>query len=591
MYDSRTKGMVNNMLLRTLAIVAIAVAFLCPPPFDFASYARAAQSDNVGNIAGDGERATVEMVRAKIKHVFVIYQENHSFDEYFGTYPGADNLASAEAQNHGFRQYDPIGKTWITPFRITDPDIESPSQARKALEAKMDGGKMDAFVSEQEKISLHKFAHNPQAARDVGIGTMAYYDCDTLPFLWKYAKTFALFDHIFETMTGPSTPGNISVIAAQSGQTQGARNPNQRIDPDDKGPGDPVVNDLDPAFGPSTELYRAKQLPQSYATLMLTLGGTNDTQVTQDTDGVARDLGAMIANGHAPVPWGWYQEGYVTPTLALPGYVMHHNAPQYFGYIRNNDVMWNNVHDARSMLAALSGGTLPGDGVFYIKGSAKNEFGWKPANPDPFVQANYVGDDDHPGPDDADHQIGESFVATFVNAIARSTYWKDSAIIVAWDDPGGFYDHVPPPQFEQCPDGHPCGDGPRIPFLMISPYARSGAVVHDSGETASIVKFVDDVFGLPALSSLPDEKPYMPEGPRDGNPAITDLLGAFDPARLAGTTPPIPATDAEIDDSIVNAFPPKMSCSSLGITPVTLPNAPSTPPPGFAPRPRATHGS
>jgi phospholipase C len=529
-------------------------------------------------------RATIGAVRAKIKHVFVIYQENHSFDEYFGTYPGADNLASFEAQNHGFRQYDPLGKTWVTPFRITDPDIESPSQARRALELKMDGGKMDRFVAEQERLSLKKFSGNRRAARDVGLETMAYYDCDTLPFLWKYAKTFALFDHIFETMTGPSTPGNIALIAAQSGQTQAARDPNERVSPDDKGPGDPVANDLDPAYGPKRERYERSQLPQRYATLMLTLAGADATQVTQETRGVAQDLGQVVADGYAPIAWGWYQEGYASPTLALPGYVAHHNAPQYFGYIRDNDVLWKNVHSAQALLQALQTGTLPRAGIFYVKGSSKNEFGWKPAGTSPFVRAHYLGDDDHPGPGDADHQLGEAFVATFVNAIARSTYWKHSAIIVTWDDPGGFYDHVPPPQFERCPDGHPCGDGPRVPLLLISPYARSGAVVHDSGETASIVKFADELFGLPPLASLPDEKPYMPEGPRDANPAITDLLGAFDPARLDGTQAPLPASAAEIQQSAVDTFPPPMNCASLGIRPVLLPSDPSTPPRGFAPR-------
>ncbi|HVA34304.1 MAG TPA: alkaline phosphatase family protein [Candidatus Baltobacteraceae bacterium] len=531
-----------------------------------------------------GSSATIDAVRSRIKHVFVIYQENHSFDEYFGTYPGADNLASAAAASHGFRQYDPMGKTWITPFRMTDPDIESPSQARRVLEAKIDGGKMDAFVSAQERVSLEKYAGNQQAARDVGIGTMGFYDCDTLPFLWKYAKTFALFDRVFETMMGPSTPNNIAVIAAQAGETQAARNPSQRVDAADKGVGVPVVNDKDPAYGPYTELSRVKQIPQTYATLMLTLAGTDDTRVTQDTAGVARDLGAVVVAGRAPVPWGWYQEGYVSSTMALPGYETHHNGPQYFGYLRNNDVYWDNVRGTQALLQSLSSGSLPDRGIFYVKGASQTEFGWKPANPDPYVQSHYRGDDDHPGPGDSDHQIGESFVATFVNAVARSPYWNDSVIIVAWDDPGGFYDHVPPPQFENCPDAHPCGDGPRIPFLVISPYARSGAIVHDAGDTSSIVKFADELFDLPALASLPDERPYMPQGPRDANPAITDLLGAFDPARLSGSVPPIPATDAEIPDAIVNTFPPKMNCASLGITPVALPNAPSTPPPGYTPR-------
>lgn len=162
-----------------------------------------------------GEIATAVAVRSRIKHVFVIFQENHSFDNYFGTYPGADNLASPGAQNHGFRQYDPLGKTWVTPFRITDPDIESASQSRLVTIAKLNGGKLDGFVSTQEQLSLKKFGNVP-AARSVGMETMAYYDCDTVPFLWKYARAFTLFDHIFQAVAGPSTPNNIAVIAAQA---------------------------------------------------------------------------------------------------------------------------------------------------------------------------------------------------------------------------------------------------------------------------------------------------------------------------------------------------------------------------------------
>src|SRR5581483_9703636 len=75
--------------------------------------------------SGPAGVASADAVRARIKLVFVIVQENHSFDNYFGTYPGAENLATALAYAHGFKQYDPIGKTWVTPFRITDPDVES----------------------------------------------------------------------------------------------------------------------------------------------------------------------------------------------------------------------------------------------------------------------------------------------------------------------------------------------------------------------------------------------------------------------------------------------------------------------------------
>jgi phospholipase C len=525
-------------------------------------------------------------LRSRIKHVFVIYQENHSFDNYFGTFPGADNLATAEAQAHGFRQYDPIGQTWVTPFRIGDPDTESPAQGRVVIYDKMNGGAMDRFVATQESLSAKKFGR--AGARDVGLVTMAHYDCDTIPFLWKYARTFALYDHIFSAFAGPSTPSAVSLIAGQAGQTQSARDPAQATDAKgtESGPGVPIMNDLDPAYGPYSEADKGHQIPQRYATLMLALAGSDAAHALNETSGVAHDLAAVAASGRAPIPWGWYQEGYVSPTVALPGYETHHNAPQYFGYLRQNDVFWKNVHDVHAMLDRLRNGTLPDSGIFYIKGGSQNNFGWKPANPDPYVQANYKGDDDHPGVGDTDAQIGEAFVATFVNAIARSKYWNDSAIVVTWDDPGGYYDHVPPPHFETCPDKRPCGDGPRLPFIVISPYARGGAIVPDPGDQTSVLKFAETLFGLPSLASLPDEQPYMPAGPRDSNPAVTDLLAGFDPARLSGERPPIGAAAAEIPDAVVNTMPAAMNCATLGIKPVALPNAPSAPPPNFAPRPR-----
>jgi len=511
----------------------------------------------------DKQDALVAALRQHVKHVFVIYQENHTFDNYFGSYPGAENLTTALARSHGFRQYDPAGKQWVTPFRITDPDTDGPSQARPVILAKMDGGKMDRFVAVQEQKSAEDYP-NPADRQAVGLLTMSFYDCDTIPYLWKYAHTFALFDHFFQGMSGPSTPGNIEIIAAQAGQSQGH----------------PVYNDREPAFGPYEDNRepKRKQIDQRYATLMLTLGGKSDAGADRDVDGVRADIASMSDSGRKAIPWGWYQEGYNGPNAPVSdGYESHHNAPQYFGYVRQNDVFWANEHPLKQVLTQLREGTLPSEGVFYIKGGSHNSFGWKPRDRDPIVQANTLGDDDHPGVGDSDHEVGEAFVATFVNAIARSKYWKDSAIIITWDDAGGYYDHVPPPHFERCSDGNPCGDGPRVPLLVISPYAKSGAVVHDAGDTASVVKFAERLFGLPALASLPDERRHMPEGPRDANPRLTDLLGAFDAQRLQGTRAPLPASAAIIPDAVVNRIPMPMNCRTLGITPASVPGANNTP--------------
>jgi phospholipase C len=518
-------------------------------------------------------------LRSHIHHVFVIYQENRSFDSYFGSFPRADNLATPEGRAHGFRQWDAIGKTWVVPYLLKAADTADADHSREALIAKSDGGRMDHFIAYEEQHLVDVSLASPQFAHQVGMLTMAHEDCTTIPFLWMYAHRFALYDHIFQAMYGPSTPGNIDLIAGQTGQTQAARHPDQAFR-SIFAPGEPVVNDKDPDFGPYAFTYEVKrphQLDQTYATLMLSLSGRNALQAKIDSDDIKDDIGELARLNHQAVPWAWYQEGFGNGEGDdHPAYIPHHNAPQYFGYIRKNAPFWSGEHDLLDFFYAIDNRNLPPQGVFFIKGGLKNPFGWKPANP---LAQRILGDDDHPGYSDS--QLSESLVAKVVNAVARSPYWKDSAIIVIWDDSEGFYDHVPPPQFEPCPDKHPCGDGPRVPFILISPYAKSGGIISDPGDHASFVKFLDVLFRLPALAALPDEKAYMPEGPRDTNPRLTDLLGGFDPARLAGKRPPIAASEAEIPDSVVNHFPPSMTCADTGVTPVIIPGASLTPPKAF----------
>jgi phospholipase C len=525
----------------------------------------------------------VTLARGRIKHVFVVYQENRSFDSYFGTFPGADNLSTQLAKAHGFRQYDPLGKQWVTPFRVTQPDTSDVDHSRPALLAKANDGAMDRFIAVEEQGALARGKTAADAKR-LGLLTMMHADCDTVPFLWKYASTFALFDHFFQAMYGPSTPGNLDLIAAQTGQTQAARHPEQAVSAGDTGPGEPVVDDNLPAFGPyrTGKPERATQLDQTYATVFLTLAGKDATNAQIDNDDVKQDVAHLAALGHPAIPWGWYQEGFGDGPI-YDSYVTHHNAVQYFGYLRLNPYFWRGVHDLTELLPAISNGRLEDKGVVFVKGGYQNPFGWRPATKIGSIASAFAGDDDHPGYSDS--QLSESLVARVVNAVARSKYWRDSVILVLWDDSEGFYDHVPPPAFEKCPDAEPCGDGPRVPALMISPYAKAHTIVSAPADHASFAKFLGAIFDLPALASLPDEKPYMPKGPRDANPALNNLLDGFDAGRLAGTTSPIPASDAEIPDEIVDTFPAKMSCASLGITPVKVPGEDHWPA-GFAPLPR-----
>jgi len=222
------------------------------------------------------QHAVVELLRKKVKYVFVLYQENRSFDSYFGTFPGADGLFShTAAETPGFFQTlintdGTLGT--IHPFRIGPADSCAKSLVNGAastacyaadtddidhshprIVAKMDilnsVAQMDNFAQVEER----KFSPtgNPSLkAKQFGELAMAYEDCDTVPLLWQYADEFVLFDNIFQSMTGPSTPGNLAIIGAQNGQTQWALHPNEAFTGNGaSGPGLPMVNDADPFWG------------------------------------------------------------------------------------------------------------------------------------------------------------------------------------------------------------------------------------------------------------------------------------------------------------------------------------------------------
>jgi len=584
----------------------------------------------------------IKLLQKNVKYVFVLYQENRSYDSYFGTYPGGDGLYSQQAsQTAGFNQtlINTDGTTTtIHPFRIgpaqyaSDTDDIDHSHPRTVAKMDVVNGqpKMDQFaVTEEKKYSP---TGNPSLlAKQFGELSMAYEDGDTVPFLWRYANRFVLFDHIFEEMTGPSTPGNLSIIGAQSGATQWMLHPEQAYtDNGGSVPGVPVLNDDDPLWGspqdpnpvgsrlpvnPGDFPGYGVQLNQTYATLPLTLAGKTLSTVTQsdknplgDLDDVAEDVVNITDSGKSAIPWGWYEEGYdkeptdsADPTDANgthASYITHHNGPQYFGYISNNAQMSANLHGLQDLSTALSGQTLPAQGgVFYVKGGYQNLLGLSPADPDPKVQANFKGDDDHPAYSDS--QISEAQVAETINKIAASPYWNNCAIILTWDDSEGDYDHVPPTIKSVGPDGSPTTDGPRVPLLVISPYAKVSAVAHDQGDHASVVKFVDTVFNLTPLAELPDEKMGrmigdfygLPnQGPADAiTPGVTDLLSAFDPARLNGTEPILPAYYAEIPETLIHTLPQTSGYGwrQVGVIPTDYKmNIVNQIPADFNPRPR-----
>jgi phospholipase C len=666
--------------------------------------------------------AKIALLRRHVKYVFVLFQENRSFDLYFGTYPGVDGLQASfpgaerppadktESWNEQILDLDgkprmlhpfliprvlrtPHGDVQLYPEDLYSVDHSHYGMTTSLhLDSKtLSHAKNDAFALDNEGLaylddgSRHIVSRGgsmrippldlpaPDAirlsAKQKGEVAIGHVDCDTIPFLWQYADRFVLFDNFHQTTVGPSTPNAIAMIAAQTGETQWALHPEKTgvnagvgapyavpnesdvppfagsdadsfagkppMGPDmrhfDKcktsyangvytgscpaplSPADGVLNQVKLRGAPAK--YESGQSTLTFASLPLSfMGGqapaltAQDAHAATDLADIQHDIPAVAAHDRE-VNWGWYQQGFgpepfdgkATIDLAPAStphasYIVHHNGPQYFGYVGDNPAELPHLHGLSQFYADMAARKLPqGGGVFYVRGGYFNNDGLHAADPNPDVRALFAGNDDHGSYSDS--QISEALIADSVNAIAASPYWAESAIVVTYDESDGFYDHVPPRIRSWGPDGLPLAGGPRIPAIVISPYAATHVVSHVYSEHGSVIKFINTVFGLTPLSALPDELHaralgateqavagpnglQTALGPNDGD-GVGDLLEAFDNDRLTGRSPIVPA----------NA-----GCSALRIVPTDYPNGygvgrENDPPPAdFNPRPTVSVG-
>ncbi|MGA2227051.1 MAG: alkaline phosphatase family protein [Syntrophobacteraceae bacterium] len=627
--------------------------------------------------------AITQLLRQKIKYVFIIFNENNSFDHEYGTFPGvngiySDGLKPRSASNTtGFTQtyYDLTTDTNVTvqPFRV-GPEYNSSAQDgaqhnHAAVAQKIDVdpatnvARMDQFASVEynhyvpstEPITQAQEAEGTQFARVV----MSHIDCDTIPFFWQWASRFTIFDNIFATEDTGSTPNAIAMIAGQSGETQwvkhaGATSVQITVNGNIGTPVlPPILVDNEPFYGSLLDSTTVNKMPMSltdtdtttegvtppatvdniainltFATLPLTFQGRNVTSVMNqnlnpalDLPDIQQDIPYIQHRKTKPVNWRWYQEGYDLEASDTNGtashlyYVTHHNGAQYFGYLANTPPLRPNFRGLTDFFNDMKSNSLPPRGVFYIRGGYGNQMGLLPPITNPYTPADEVsaiqtsksGDDDHP--DYSDRQITEAMAARVINAIASNRkIWRQCAIIIAYDESDGFYDHVPPRIRAYGPDHLPLSRGIRVPLILISPYARTHAVSHVEGDHNAVIETINAIFGLPALASLPDEAQALAMGnspafnqfgppgfqqkylgPRDINSKISDsLLSGFDPRRLMGMSPLLPASFAMIPDNVVTSLPHygANGCMAIGITPEDIQQGiVANPPPGFNPLP------
>ena len=611
--------------------------------------------------------AKLGLLQQHIKYVFVLFQENRSFDFHLGTFPGADGLFSnIPGSTPGFTQ--PIvnsdgSVSTISPFLIpqtvTDvnghsvpiypADTDSVDHSHTGIDNSLDYHvgitANDRYALDEEGLTtlggqivsrttlLPPTTPPTEQRKQYGELAMAHLDCDTVPFLWQYADRFSLFDDFHQTEIGPSTPNAIAMIAGQSGETQWALHPSEGSN-NTASPvvaasgGEPVVSDpgpfagsnldtspIKPPYGPNDESPATPALNQTYASLPLSFMGpaidsivSHDENPALDLADVQQDIATIASKNPMTVPWGWYQEGYDhEPTdgsnpASYASYITHHNGPQYFGYVGDNKVSLHHLHGLGDFFTDVSSRKLSKTGgVFYVRGGYSNLDGLKPLDPNPTVQANLTGNDDHPGYSDA--QISEGLLADEINAIASSPYWKDSAIIVTYDETDGLYDHALSQIRSYDPEGNPLAGGPRIPAIVISPYSQAHTIDHMYAEHSSVIRFIDQLFGLTLLADLPDEvkgrnlgmtefnQPDL--GPADKAKYVDNLFGAFDNNRLMGNAPRLPAEYAMIPASALTLphYGGK-GCYTLNIVPTDytggklIDPAPSD----FNPRPGTTPG-
>lgn len=361
----------------------------------------------------------------KIRHVIWISQENHSFDNYFGTYPGADGIPPGVCL-----PFRPGGRRCVKPFHLKRLKIPCDLDHEWLIaHAAYDDGRMDGFVWAEG---------SPY--------TMGYYDERDIPNYWAYARHFTLAEHFFSSLMGPSGPNHVYMVAAQSGG---------------------LVNNIFTLH----DLKRALDDPDGFTFLSM-VSLLQNARITWKYYVQTKPTSPQVWEGSGP-------GGAVTRTT-------HQSPTKYFlwnplpGFkaIRDNPSLMAHLVSEEQFYKDLKTGTLPQ--VSWLIPTAV--------------------DSEHPP---ANIQRGMWYVTRLINAVMQSRYWRDSVIFLTWDDYGGFYDHVPPPQMDAF------GLGPRVPALIISPYARPGYIDFHTYEFSSILKFIETRWGLPHLTARDDHANNM----------------------------------------------------------------------------------
>jgi phospholipase C len=348
----------------------------------------------------------------KVQHIIWIIQENHSFDNYFGTYPGADGIPPNTCL-----PVMPGSKQCVKPFHMPENQpIRDLNHDWDTVHAAYDHGSMDGFVWAEG---------SPY--------TMGYYDSRDIPNYWRYARHYTLCDNFFSSIMSETLPNHFFIVAARCGG---------------------VLDNM-----ALQEILAENDAPEglTFATMALRLSAAglswNYFVETQPKRPGWRKENAQLANLVYPDPKEF------TLFNPLPAFKAFRDNPQMMSHLVSLDLFYQD----------LEAGKLPA--VSWITPDGQ--------------------DSEHPP---QPLRQGMWYVTRIIDAVMQSRYWHDSIIFLTWDDYGGFYDHVPPPEVDAV------GYGPRVPMLVISPFSKPGYVSHYTYDFTSVLKLIEERWHIAPLA-------------------------------------------------------------------------------------------
>ena len=445
------------------------------------------------------------VTKTPIQHIVVIFQENVSFDHYFGTYPDPGNRPGEIPWYRGMAN-TPTVNGFTTATYDLNPNSSRPFRLTPAQNYTCDQG--HDYTPEQSAFDMglmDKFPENTgtggPGCPDYGHGTaltMGYYDGNTVTALWNYAQFYSMSDNSYSTTFGPSTPGALNLV---SGQTGGVDLAHVRGDLTGVVLGTTVLNDADPYYDDCSS-------------------STNFGMLSSN-----KNIGDVL--NAKSISWGWFQGGFrpttpaagATPAVcgaattnlggsSVADYSPHHEPFQYYASTSNPHHLppstvasigltdqANHQYDLIDFWSAFENGNLPA--VSFLK-AKKSQDG----------HAGYSSPLDE-----------QAFITETLNRIMDSPYWSSTAVVILYDDSDGWYDHQIGPIVNssqtsadtlsgpgKCGNGKPlagiqgrCGYGTRQPLLVISPYARVNFVDHSVTDQSSVIKFIESNWGVPGI--------------------------------------------------------------------------------------------